>query len=156
MFDNFWSGTHYTLYNKFGSHAATVLDQKGYYFAVWAPNATKVNVVGDFNDWNNQSHPLFVRLERSGIWEGFISGVHEFAAYKYYIEGYDDVKLYKGDPFANHWETRPRTASKTVRFGHTWKDDGWMKTRKKHNSLDAPWSVYEVHLASWMRPYPYQ
>jgi len=153
---NFWNGTHYSLYRKFGSHAVTVLGRSGYYFAVWAPNATKVSVVGDFNDWNRLSHPLYVRLEQSGIWEGFIPGVETLASYKYYIEGFEGVQLFKGDPFANHWETRPRTASKTVDLGHEWKDAAWMRDRKDHNSLEAPWSVYEVHLASWMRPYPYR
>ena len=152
---NFRNGTHYSLYKLLGSHAITVLGQQGYYFAVWAPNATKVNVIGDFNNWDNDAHPLFVRLERSGIWEGFIAGVPEYAAYKYYIVGYQGAELYKGDPYANFWEVRPGTASKTVRLQHQWEDTDWMHKRKDRNSLKAPWSVYEVHLASWMRPYPY-
>ncbi len=153
--ENFKNGTHYSLYKKFGSHALNVLNKDGYYFAVWAPNATMVNVIGDFNKWDNAAHPLFVRLEKSGIWEGFIPGIKKYDSYKYYIEGYEGAKLYKGDPYANHWELRPGTASKTIDLDHDWKDGKWMKSRKKQNSLDAPWSVYEVHLASWMRPYPY-
>ncbi len=153
--ENFRNGTHYSLYKKFGSHPLTVLNKDGYYFAVWAPNATAVNVIGDFNNWDIHSHPLFVRLEKSGIWEGFIPGVNEYAAYKFYIEGYEGAKLYKGDPYANYWEVRPGTASKTVNLHHEWTDDSWMKKRKRNNDLNSPWSVYEVHLASWMRPYPY-
>ncbi|MEP6952201.1 MAG: 1,4-alpha-glucan branching protein GlgB [Ginsengibacter sp.] len=153
--ENFRNGTHYSLYKKFGSHALTVLNRKGHYFSVWAPNATLVSVVGDFNGWNERAHVLFVRLERSGIWEGFIPDVNEYASYKFYIEGYEGARLYKGDPYANHWELRPGTASKTISLEHTWRDDGWMQKRFKNNNLNAPWSVYEVHLASWMRPYPY-
>src|ERR1019366_2776535 len=153
--ENFKNGTHYSLYKKFGSHPLKVLEKNGFYFSVWAPNATKVNVIGDFNKWNNESHPLFVRLEKSGIWEGFIPDINEYASYKFYIEGYEGAKLYKGDPYANYWEVRPGTASKTVNLAHQWNDDEWKQKRKKHNSLAAPWSVYEVHLASWMRPYPF-
>ena len=153
--ENFRNGTHYSLYRKFGSHALTVLNTKGYYFSVWAPNATLVSVVGEFNNWDEKAHVLFVRLERSGIWEGFIPGVNEYASYKFYIEGYQGAKLYKGDPYANYWELRPGTASKTVNLDHKWTDDEWMQKRRKNNDLNAPWSVYEVHLVSWMRPYPY-
>ncbi len=152
---NFKNGSHYSLYKKFGSHPLNVLNKDGYYFSVWAPNATKISVVGDFNNWNNDSHPLFVRLEKSGIWEGFIPGITEFTTYKFYIVGYEGAKLYKGDPYANYWEVRPGTAAKTVDLTHTWNDDAWMKKRKKNNSLEAPWSIYEVHLESWMRPYPF-
>src|SRR3569623_145032 len=101
---NFQNGTNYSLYKKFGSHALKVLNTDGYYFAVWAPNATMVSVVGDFNQWNTQMHPLFVRVDKSGIWEGFIPYVKEYENYKYYIVGYKGAKLFKGDPFANHWE----------------------------------------------------
>ncbi len=153
--ENFRNGTHYSLYKKFGSHQINVLDSAGYYFSVWAPNATRVSVVGDFNNWDTAAHPLFVRLEKSGIWEGFIPGIEEYTSYKYYIEGFENAKLYKGDPYANYWELRPGTASKTIDLHHKWKDDEWMNKRHKQNSLDAPWSVYEVHLASWMRPYPF-
>ncbi|HEY5408104.1 MAG TPA: 1,4-alpha-glucan branching protein GlgB [Ginsengibacter sp.] len=153
--ENFRNGTHYSLYKKFGSHPLKVLEKEGYYFSVWAPNATKVNVIGDFNNWNNESHPLFVRLEQSGIWEGFIPDIKEYTSYKYYIDGFEGAKLYKGDPYANYWEVRPGTASKTVNLAHKWIDDEWMQKRKKHNDLNAPWSIYEVHLASWMRPFPF-
>ncbi len=152
---NFHNGTHYSLYKLFGSHALNVLDRDGFYFAVWAPNATNVSVVGDFNGWNKDAHPLYVRLEKSGIWEGFIPDIQIYSSYKYYIEGYQGMKLFKGDPYANHWELRPGTASKTTDLSYEWRDKTWMRQRKKANSLDAPWSVYEVHLGSWMRPYPY-
>ena len=151
---NFQQGTHYSLYKKFGSHPLAVLKKEGYYFAVWAPNATSVSVVGDFNNWNTIVHPLFVRLDKSGIWEGFIPGIKEYENYKYFIEGYEGAKIYKGDPFAYHWELRPGTASKTKNLQHEWNDTNWMTHRENKNSLDAPWSIYEVHLASWMKPDP--
>lgn len=151
---NFKNGTHYTLYKKFGSHSISVIDQEGYYFAVWAPNATYVSVVSDFNKWNTEAHPLKVRLDKSGIWEGFIPNVEEFSNYKYFIKGYKDAQLYKGDPFAYHWELRPGTSSKTKQLEYKWKDLKWMRKRKSKNALTAPWSVYEVHLGSWMKPKP--
>jgi 1,4-alpha-glucan branching enzyme len=149
---NFQQGTHYRLYDLFGSHEIEVLGKKGFYFAVWAPNATAVSLIGNFNDWNPTSHPLFVRLDKSGIWEGFIPGLSKGEVYKYHIDGFKGVKTDKGDPFANFWEKRPNTASITWNLEYTWKDGDWMKDRGHHNSLDAPYSIYEVHLASWMRP----
>ena len=151
--ENFRNGTHYSLYKFFGSHALKVLDQHGFYFAVWAPNATMVSVIGDFNNWDKNAHPLFVRLNKAGIWEGFIPGFKKGGLYKYYIKGFNDIELYKGDPYANFWEVRPGTASKAWDLDYKWQDQKWMKNRKEHNSLQAPWSVYEVHLASWMRPF---
>ncbi|HET9055216.1 MAG TPA: 1,4-alpha-glucan branching protein GlgB [Chitinophagaceae bacterium] len=149
---NFQNGTNYHLYNLFGSHEMEVLEAKGYYFAVWAPNATFVSVMGNFNDWNNESHPLYVRLDKSGIWEGFIPHLKKGEVYKYHIHGYKGRKQDKGDPFANFWEKRPYTASITWDLNYDWRDIDWMNIRKKHNSLDSPWSIYEVHLGSWMRP----
>lgn len=151
---DFKSGIHAKLYNLFGSHNLTVLKKQGFYFSVWAPNATYISVVGDFNDWDTNAHPLFVRLDKSGIWEGFIPGIKELENYKYYIVGYKGLKLFKGDPFAKFWELRPKTSSKTKTLQYEWNDKNWMKNRKKNNSLDAPWSVYEVHLGSWTRPDP--
>ena len=110
---NFQNGTHYSLYNFFGLHQREVLGVKGYYFAVWAPNATYVSVKGNFNNWNNESHPLFVRLEKSGIWEGFIPHMAKGEVYKYHIHGFKGAILDKGDPYANFWEKRPNTASIT-------------------------------------------
>jgi 1,4-alpha-glucan branching enzyme len=149
---NFQQGTHYRLYDLFGSHEVEVLGRSGYYFAVWAPNATQVSVIGNFNDWNTTSHPLFVRLDKSGIWEGFIPGMQKGEVYKYHIDGFQGVKTDKGDPYANFWEKRPNTASITWNLDYTWRDGDWMKNRAKPNSLEAPCSIYEVHLASWMRP----
>ena len=149
---NIQNGTHYSLYNIFGSHAIEVLNTPGYYFAVWAPNATFISVTGNFNDWNKEAHPLFVRLDNSGIWEGFIPHMRKGEVYKYHIHGYKGIKLDKGDPYANFWEARPKTASITWNLDYDWHDAEWMETRKTHNSLEAPWSVYEVHLTSWMRP----
>ena len=146
------NGTHYNLYKKFGSKRLTVLEKEGYYFCVWAPNATKVSVTGNFNDWNKNSHQLHPRWDKSGIWEGFIPGIKKGELYKYNICGYEGTETEKGDPFANFWEKRPLTSSITWEFNYEWNDAAWMKRRKRYNSLDAPWSVYEVHLASWMRP----
>lgn len=148
----FQAGTHYRLYKKFGSKHMQVLGQDGYYFAVWAPNATAVSVIGAFNNWQPAAHLLYPRLERSGIWEGFIPGIEKETLYKYHIEGFEGRITEKGDPFANYWELRPATSSKTWRFNFQWTDAGWMKRRARYNSLEAPWSVYELHLASWMRP----
>ncbi|MDE3182117.1 MAG: 1,4-alpha-glucan branching protein GlgB [Bacteroidota bacterium] len=152
---NFQNGTNYNLYKFFGSHPKKVLDKEGFYFSVWAPNATYISVVGDFNKWDTGAHPLFVRLDHSGIWEGFIPGIKEFENYKYFIIGYEGVELYKGDPYANHWELRPATSSKTKNVQYEWNDTTWMDKRKKYNSLHSPWSIYEVHLGSWMKPNPY-
>ncbi|MBY0478220.1 MAG: 1,4-alpha-glucan branching protein GlgB [Chitinophagaceae bacterium] len=149
---NFQNGTNYRCYELFGAHLMDVHETAGYYFAVWAPNATYVSVFGSFNNWNKESHPLFVRLDKSGIWEGFIPHVKKGETYKFHIHGYGGVKLDKGDPYANFWEVRPNTASVTWQLEHEWADEQWMQSRKEHNKLDAPWSVYEVHLASWMRP----
>lgn len=152
---NFQAGTHYSLYKVFGNKQITVLDTPGTYFAVWAPNATQVSVIGNFNHWNPDSHVLFVRLDHSGIWEGFIPDVVAGESYKYHIHGFGGAKLDKGDPFAHLWEKRPLTASITWGTFYDWTDNEWMATRKQHNALNAPWSVYEVHLASWMRPDKY-
>ena len=149
---NFQNGTLYNGYELFGSHQLEVLNKTGFYFAVWAPNATKVSVVGHFNNWKKDEYPLYVRLDSSGIWEGFIPDMKKGEAYKYHIKGYKGVEIDKGDPYANFWEKRPETASITWQMQHNWTDKAWMKKRKKNNALNAAWSVYEVHLASWMRP----
>ncbi len=156
LYDNdvqtFQQGTNYTLYKKFGSKPISVLDKEGYYFCVWAPNATKVAVMGNFNGWDKESHLLNPRWDNSGIWEGFIPGIKKGEIYKYHITGFEGRITEKGDPFANYWEQRPKTATITWQFDYEWKDETWMHKRKECNALDAPWSVYEVHLASWMRP----
>jgi 1,4-alpha-glucan branching enzyme len=152
VIQNFQNGTLYNAYKFFGSREVEVLGQKGYYFAVWAPNATRIAVIGEFNNWNPNKHDLFVRLDHSGIWEGFIPGVKKGMQYKYRIQGFRGMITEKGDPYGNYWETRPRTATMTWDLAHEWNDEAWMQKRAKFNSLEAPWSVYEVHLASWMRP----
>ncbi|MEY3539081.1 MAG: 1,4-alpha-glucan branching protein GlgB [Bacteroidota bacterium] len=148
----FQQGTHSTLYQLFGNKQIEVLGVQGTYFSVWAPNATAVFVKGNFNDWSNEAHPLKVRLESSGIWEGFIPHIGQGEVYKYHIHGYRGMKLDKGDPFAHYWERRPLTASITWPSAYRWKDQQWMEDRKIKNRTDQPYSVYEVHLASWMRP----
>ena len=148
----FQQGTHSTLYQLFGNKQIEVMGVQGTYFSVWAPNATAVFVTGNFNDWNNEAHPLKVRLESSGIWEGFIPNIGQGEVYKYHIHGYKGVKLDKGDPYAHYWELRPQTASITWQTDFSWKDQQWMEDRKIKNRIDQPYSVYEVHLASWMRP----
>ena len=149
---NYQNGNNYQLYKKFGSHSIQINEVWGMYFCVWAPNATSVSVKGNFNDWKNHAFELNPRWDKSGIWEGFIPHFKLGEAYKYHIIGYGKSKIDKGDPFANFWEKRPQTASITWDMYYDWKDSEWMKKRKKNNSLDAPWSVYEVHLASWQRP----
>ena len=150
---NFQNGTHYSLYQFFGNKQIEVAGVKGTYFAVWAPNATAVFVVGNFNDWNNETHLLKVRKDSSGIWEGFIPAIQLGEVYKYHIHGYEGVRLDKGDPFAHYWELRPQTASITWQTNYEWKDEQWIQQRKIKNRIDQPYSVYEVHLASWMRPF---
>ena len=149
---NYQNGTNYQLYKKFGSHSIQVNNVWGMYFCVWAPNATAVSVKGNFNHWKNGEYQLFPRWDKSGIWEGFIPHFKLGEAYKYHIIGYGKKSIDKGDPFANFWEKRPQTASITWDMYYEWKDGDWMKKRKKKNALGAPWSVYEVHLASWQRP----
>ena len=152
---NFQNGSLYTAYHFFGNKQIEVLGKSGTYFAVWAPNATKVSVLGNFNDWKDGVHPLFVRLDRSGIWEGFIPDCHRGEVYKYSIHGFDDCIIQKGDPYAHYWEKKPLTASITWNFEYSWNDQLWMNDREKTNSLESPYSIYEVHLASWMRPNPF-
>jgi len=149
---NFQQGTLYNAYTKFGNHRRSILEKDGFYFAVWAPNATQVAIVGEFNGWKKQLHPLYVRQDNSGIWEGFIPGITEGTAYKYYIKGYKGAELFKADPFARYAELRPGTSSITRDVKPSWSDEEWLRTRKQHNSLHSPYSVYEVHLGSWQRP----
>ena len=149
---NFQAGTHYSMYKFLGNKQIEVVETEGTYFSVWAPNATFVSVIGNFNEWNTVSHVLLVRKDGSGIWEGFIPHLKSGEAYKYHIHGFQGLKLDKGDPYCHYWEKRPKTASITWQTNYDWKDNAWMKKRKKVNALDVPFSVYEVHLASWARP----
>jgi 1,4-alpha-glucan branching enzyme len=148
----FKAGKHYRLYEKFGSHIITLNGEEGTYFAVWAPSAKMVSVVGDFNFWLEGDHQLNVRWDGSGIWEGFITGVGKGNIYKYKIQSSNNgILTEKADPFARRCEHPPKTASVVWEDSYDWKDTKWMKNRKKNNALDAPFSVYEVHLGSWKK-----
>nr|WP_299172141.1 1,4-alpha-glucan branching protein GlgB [uncultured Allomuricauda sp.] len=148
----FKSGKHFRLYEKLGSHLMVVDGEKGTYFAVWAPSAKSVSVVGNFNSWDAENHKLLVRWDGSGIWEGFIPGVDKGSIYKYKIESHhDNIWTEKADPFARYCEQPPKTASMVWDAPYQWKDKNWMDTREKKNGLDKPYSVYEVHLGSWRR-----
>lgn len=148
----FQAGKHYRLYEKFGSHIITVNGIKGTYFAVWAPSAKSVSVIGDFNFWLEGEHHLNVRWDGSGIWEGFIPKIGKGTVYKYKIRSvHNDITTEKVDPFARRCEHPPKTASEVWEDEYAWNDKKWMKNRKKNNALDAPFSVYEVHLGSWKK-----
>ena len=148
----FKEGNHFKLYDKLGSHPMSVSGIEGTYFSLWAPNAERVTVSGDFNGWNRESHPLASRWDESGIWEGFVPGVVKGDIYKYHIDSrYHGYSVDKGDPFAFYWERPPKTASKVWDLQYQWNDGDWMSMREKHNGLNAPYSVYEVHLGSWRR-----
>ncbi|MEK7238592.1 MAG: 1,4-alpha-glucan branching protein GlgB [Nitrospirota bacterium] len=148
----FREGNHFKLYDKLGSHLMDVDGVKGAYFAVWAPNAERVSVTGDFNGWNKESHLLKPREDSSGLWEGFIPGIKKGAIYKYHIVSrHYGYRVDKGDLFAFHWETPPKTASIVWDLNYEWNDSKWMANRHKFNSLDAPYSIYELHLGSWRR-----
>lgn len=149
--DLFLVGKHFRLYNKMGSHLLEVEKTAGTYFAVWAPNAIKVSVVGNFNGWNRGSHTLYKRWDKSGIWEGFIPDVKKGEVYKYFVKGFDESEHEKGDPYARRWEHPPQTASIVWDTDYTWKDKSWLNKRAKLNALDQPISVYEIHLGSWER-----
>ena len=147
----FNEGTHAQLYEKLGAHIVEQDGQSGVYFATWAPSAKVVSVVGDFNGWDRSSHPLQARGS-SGIWEGFIPTLTVGERYKYFIESHNDAyQVEKADPFALRSEMPPHTASIVDSLEYHWGDTDWMRTRTKRNALDAPMSIYEVHLGSWRR-----
>ncbi|MBS1258810.1 MAG: 1,4-alpha-glucan branching enzyme GlgB [Candidatus Scalindua arabica] len=148
----FKEGNHHRLYDKFGAHIMITGKESGAVFALWAPNAENVSVTGDFNEWNKNSHLLKAREDGSGVWEGFIPGIKNGDIYKYHIHSrYSNYKADKGDPFASYWEQPPKTASVVWDLDYEWNDSEWMTNRHKHNSLNAPFSVYEVHPGSWRR-----
>jgi 1,4-alpha-glucan branching enzyme len=150
--DLFKAGKHFRLYEKLGAHSIEVNGVKGVYFAVWAPSARSVSVVGGFNFWIQGEHQLNVRWDGSGIWEGFIPGVDKGSTYKYKIQSNNGgIITEKADPFALYCEHPPHTASIIWDLDYKWKDAKWMDTRKDKNGLDKPYSVYEVHLGSWKR-----
>ncbi len=147
----FNEGSHFRLYEKLGSHLLSAGEGQGTYFAVWAPDAEQVCVIGDFNDWNKRTHPLKPK-DRSGIWEGVIPEAVKGARYKYHIVSrYNDYRVDKADPFGIYNDTPPETVSIVWDLEYTWNDQAWMAKRGNHNSSDAPISIYEVHLGSWMR-----
>jgi 1,4-alpha-glucan branching enzyme len=148
----FKQGNHFKLYEKLGAHPVTVSGEKGTLFSVWAPNAEKVSVMGDFNGWDKNSHHLRMREDGSGIWEGFIPGVGAGSAYKYHIVSrYHNYRVDKGDPFSFYWQPPPQTASVVWPLDYEWNDDEWMEHRNSSNSLTGPMSIYEVHPGSWRR-----
>ena len=148
----FKAGKHFKLYEKLGAHLIELNGVQGVYFAVWAPTAHSVSVVGDFNFWTQGEHELFVRWDSSGIWEGFIPNIQKGTTYKYKIlSNNGGLVTEKADPFALYCEKPPHTASVVWDLNHKWEDSKWMKNRKEHNDLNKPYSVYEVHLGSWKR-----
>jgi 1,4-alpha-glucan branching enzyme len=150
--DLFKAGKHYRLYEKLGAHLLELDGVKGVYFAVWAPTAHSVSVVGDFNFWTQGEHLLQVRWDSSGIWEGFIPNIEKGTTYKYKIESSNGgIVTEKADPFAFYCEKPPYTASVVWDLDYKWDDSKWMENRQDHNALDKPYSVYEVHLGSWKR-----
>jgi 1,4-alpha-glucan branching enzyme len=145
----FNEGTHGHLYEKLGAHLSK--DPEGTSFAVWAPNADSVNVIGDFNYWDKNANPLHPR-EQSGIWEGFVPGVRHGALYKYHVHSrVTRAGVDKADPFAAFAEAPPRQASIVWDLSYDWSDGAWISERSRANGRTAPWSVYEMHLGSWMR-----
>ncbi len=148
----FKEGNHSRLHHKLGAHVVRADDGVGTQFAVWAPNARSVSVVGEFNYWTPGRDVLRGRDDGSGIWEGFVADITSGALYKYHIESrVNDYRVDKGDPFAVSSELPPSTASKVWELDYQWQDSHWMRERAAHNALGAPQSIYEVHLGSWMR-----
>jgi len=149
----FNEGSHFRIYEKLGAHPLSVDGQEGTFFAVWAPNAKSVSVIGSFNDWQIGRHHLR-SFGKSGVWGGFIPGVTKGTLYKYHIIARDhDYKTSRADPYAFFSEIAPKTASIVWDMDYQWGDSAWMENRKQRNSLDAPISIYELHIGSWRRVY---
>jgi 1,4-alpha-glucan branching enzyme len=147
----FKEGSHHKLWKKLGSHIGERDGVAGTSFAVWAPNAARVNVMGDFNDWRRDSHPLELR-PAAGIWEGFVPGIGKGAHYKYHIiSHHNGYRVDKADPVGIRREKPPQTASIVWDLDYEWRDHEWMQSRRERNSFHAPISIYEVHLGSWRR-----
>ena len=147
----FNEGSHFRLYEKLGSQLFAREGVEGTYFAVWAPDAEEVFVIGDFNSWDKTSHPLRSK-KKSGIWEGFIPGVSKGSNYKYHIRSrYHGYKVDKADPFAFLFEVPSKTGSIVWDLAYTWADDEWMANRGDRSSSDRPMTIYEMHLGSWRR-----
>ncbi len=148
----FKTGKHYRLYNKMGAHPMRLNEVDGCYFAVYAPNAENLCVVGDFNHWNGEQYLLYSRWDKSGIWEGFIPGVGHGMVYKYKIYPYDHGRIrMKADPYAVKAEKPPLSGSVVWDLRYEWKDEKWMQSRPKKNAHNQPHSVYEMHFGSWKR-----
>ncbi len=149
---HFREGTYFRAYERLGAHALERDGRPATHFAVWAPNASAVSVVGDFNGWERRRDSLAPRHDSSGIWEGTIEGVGPGALYKYHVVAGDGHGATdKADPYALRAELPPRTASVVWDLDYEWQDESWMRTRARANSLSAPWSIYEVHIGSWRR-----
>ena len=147
----FGQGNHYEIYQKMGAHKVTCKGKEGVYFAVWAPHARRVAVIGDFNDWDFEADYM-ERQEPLGIYTLFVPGVKEGDLYKFCIETEQGKRIFKADPFANYAELRPGTASRVTDISHLkWTDDAWMKARETWDHKVNPMSIYEVHMGSWMR-----
>jgi 1,4-alpha-glucan branching enzyme len=148
----FKEGTHARLAEKLGAHLGSRDGSPGVHFAVWAPNASAVSVIGDFNRWDKASHPMQQRQDGSGVWEGFVADIGNGECYKYHITSHDQrYQVDKADPYAMFGEVPPRTGSRVWDMDYTWHDGEWMSRRRDANALDAPMSIYEVHLGSWRR-----
>ena len=148
----FHQGRNFETYDYLGSHFCIEDDQEGFVFRVWAPNAVSVSVVGDFNGWNHQLHPMKKETEE-GIWELFVEGLEEFSLYKYAVVAKDGRVLFKADPYAFHSETKEKTASYTYSFKDkfNWTDSDWQKYKENLNAYESPMNIYEVHLGSWKK-----
>ena len=147
----FGQGNHYEIYQKMGAHKVTCKGKEGVYFAVWAPHARRVAVIGDFNDWDFEADYM-ERQEPLGIYTLFVPGVKEGDLYKFCIETEQGKRIFKADPFANYAELRPGTASRVTDISNLkWTDDAWMKARETWDHKVNPMSIYEVHVGSWMR-----
>ena len=147
----FGQGTHYDIYRKLGAHPTIQRRKKGVYFAVWAPNARSVSVVGEFNNWNTQANPM-KKVGPIGVYETFIPGAKVGDLYKFYIIGYHGEELYKADPYGNEAELRPGTASRIADISdYKWKDTTWMKRRPEFDETKDPMAIYEVHPGSWKK-----
>jgi 1,4-alpha-glucan branching enzyme len=147
----FNEGSHFRLYERLGAHPSTSEGAEGVYFAVWAPDAERLTVVGDFNGWNSKSHPLHPH-GHSGIWEGYVPGVRKGDCYKYHVVSrYGNYEVDKTDPFALLCEVPPKTASIVWDLEYEWGDQSWMRKRRNINALDGPIAIYEMHLGSWRR-----
>ncbi|MCK5259921.1 MAG: hypothetical protein KAJ70_02565, partial [Candidatus Omnitrophica bacterium] len=148
----FQEGVHDRIYEKLGSHSLQHDGIDGTYFAVWAPSAEKVSVIGKFNRWDKEAHVLHPREDSSGVWEGFIAGIGNGNLYKYHIcSKYNGYKEEKADPYAFHCECPPQTASIVYDSQYKWNDGAWFEQRRNADYTKQPMSVYEVHLGSWKR-----